>query len=59
MTKLQELKDLSTDELLVRERDLVDEVFRLRLKRASGQLREPHGAAGGAPDAGPCEDAAA
>jgi large subunit ribosomal protein L29 len=39
--KLRELKDLSLDELRVRERELVDEVFHLRLKRATAQLPNP------------------
>ena len=39
--KLSELKDLSVDELKVRERELTDEVFHLRLKRASSQLPNP------------------
>ncbi len=38
---LQELKDLSLDELRARERELVDEVFHLRLKRATAQLPNP------------------
>jgi large subunit ribosomal protein L29 len=39
--KLRELKDLSLDELKTRERELVDEVFHLRLKRATAQLPNP------------------
>jgi large subunit ribosomal protein L29 len=39
--KLRELKDLSLDELRAREHELADEVFRLRLKRASAQLPDP------------------
>ncbi len=39
--KLRELKDLSVDELRTRERELVDEVFHLRLKRATAQLPNP------------------
>jgi large subunit ribosomal protein L29 len=38
MTKLRELRDLSDDELRTRERELVEEAFRLRLRRSSGQL---------------------
>ena len=38
---LRELKDLSLDELKTRERELVDEVFHLRLKRATAQLSNP------------------
>ena len=39
--KLRDLKDLSLDELKHRERELTDEVFHLRLKRASSQLPNP------------------
>jgi len=39
--KLRELKDLSLDELRTRERELIDEVFHLRLKRATAQLPNP------------------
>ena len=39
--KLRELKELSVDELRARERDLVSEVFHLRLKRATAPLPNP------------------
>ncbi len=39
--KLRELKELSVDELRVRERELIDEVFHLRLKRATAPLPNP------------------
>jgi large subunit ribosomal protein L29 len=39
--KLRELKDLRVDELKHREHELTDEVFHLRLKRASSQLPNP------------------
>lgn len=39
--KLRELKESSLDELRARERELADELFRLRLKRASAQLPSP------------------
>jgi large subunit ribosomal protein L29 len=39
--KLRELKDMSVDELKHREGELTDEVFHLRLKRASSQLPNP------------------
>jgi large subunit ribosomal protein L29 len=39
--KLRELKELSVDELRARERELVSEVFHLRLKRATAQLPNP------------------
>jgi large subunit ribosomal protein L29 len=38
MSTLRELRELSDDELHQREHELADEVFRLRLRRASGQL---------------------
>ena len=41
MSMLRELRDLSDDELRSREQELTDEVFRLRLKRAAGQLPNP------------------
>jgi large subunit ribosomal protein L29 len=41
MSTVQELRELSDDELLSRERELGDELFRLRLRRASGQLANP------------------
>ena len=39
--KLRELKELSVDELRNRERELIAEVFHLRLKRATAQLPNP------------------
>jgi large subunit ribosomal protein L29 len=39
--KPSELRDLSVDELKHREHELTDEVFHLRLKRASAQLPNP------------------
>ena len=39
--KLRELKELSVDELRARERELVSEVFHLRLKRATAPLPNP------------------
>jgi len=39
--KLGELRDLSPDELRSRERELIDEVFHLRLRRATAQLPNP------------------
>jgi len=39
--KIAELRDLSDDELAVRERELVDEIFHLRLRRATAQLSNP------------------
>ncbi len=39
--KLREMKDLSVDELRARERELTDEIFHLRLRRATAQLPNP------------------
>ena len=39
--KLREMKDMSVDELRGRERELTDELFHLRLKRATAQLPNP------------------
>jgi len=36
--KIKEIKDLSVDELKQKERDLVDELFRLKVRHATGQL---------------------
>jgi len=38
MSTVRELRDLTDDELHQRERELADEMFRLRLRRAAGQL---------------------
>jgi large subunit ribosomal protein L29 len=38
MSTVRELRDLTDDELHQRERELADELFRLRLRRAAGQL---------------------
>ena len=39
--KIKEIRDLSTAELEQKNRDLVEELFRLRLRHASGQLESP------------------
>ena len=39
--KTHELRNLSSDELRARERDLTDEIFHLRLRRATAQLSSP------------------
>jgi large subunit ribosomal protein L29 len=39
--KASELRNLTVEELRVRERDLVDEIFHLRLRRATAQLTNP------------------
>ena len=39
--KIKEIRDLSVDELQQKNRELVDELFKLRLRHASGQLESP------------------
>ena len=39
--KAEELRGMSVDELRTRESELVEELFRLRLKRATAQLPNP------------------
>jgi len=39
--KAAELRDLGTDELGVKERDLTDLLFRLRIQKSMGQLEAP------------------
>jgi len=39
--KVKEIRDLSIDELQQKNRELVDEFFKLRLRQASGQLESP------------------
>ena len=39
--KVTELRNLSDTELQVRERELTDEIFHLRLRRATAQLTNP------------------
>ena len=39
--KAAELRDLGADELGVRERDLADQLFRLRIQKSMGQLEAP------------------
>jgi large subunit ribosomal protein L29 len=41
MSTLRELRDMNDGELRNRERELTDEIFRLRLRRAAGQLASP------------------
>ena len=36
--KIGEVRDLGTDELRVREKDLDDQLFRLRIQKSMGQL---------------------
>jgi len=39
--KAAELRDLGTDELAAKERELTDQVFRLRIQKSMGQLEAP------------------
>ena len=39
--KAVELRDLGVDELGVRERDLTDQLFRMRIQKSMGQLEAP------------------
>jgi large subunit ribosomal protein L29 len=39
--KAVELRDLGVDELGVKERDLTDQLFRMRIQKSMGQLENP------------------
>ena len=39
--KAAELRDLAVDELGVKERDLADQLFRMRIQKSMGQLEAP------------------
>jgi large subunit ribosomal protein L29 len=39
--KVREVRDLGTEELKQKERDLVEELFKLRIRLSSGQLESP------------------
>jgi large subunit ribosomal protein L29 len=39
--KAAELRDLGADELGARERDLSDQIFRMRIQKSMGQLESP------------------
>jgi large subunit ribosomal protein L29 len=39
--KAAELRDLGSDELSVKERDLTDQLFRMRIQKSMGQLEAP------------------
>ena len=39
--KTKTVRDLSGDELVTKEKELVEEIFHLRLRRATGQLANP------------------
>jgi len=40
-TKIQELRDKTVDELRNRERDLREQLFKLRFQRATGRVENP------------------
>jgi large subunit ribosomal protein L29 len=40
--KAAELRDLPIEELSVRERDLTDQLFRMRIQKSMGQLESPN-----------------
>jgi large subunit ribosomal protein L29 len=40
--KAAELRDLGTDELGAKERDLTDQLFRMRIQKSMGQLEAAH-----------------
>jgi len=39
--KAAELRDLGADELTIKERDLNDQLFRMRIQKSMGQLEAP------------------
>jgi large subunit ribosomal protein L29 len=41
MAKIAELRDLTMDELRTKERDLDDQLFRMRIQKSLGQLDMP------------------
>ena len=47
--KAAELRDLGADELGAKERDLTDQLFRMRIQKSMGQLEAPEQDAHGAP----------
>jgi len=40
--KIQEIQELTPQELILRKRELKDELFNLRIQQQSGQLERPH-----------------
>jgi large subunit ribosomal protein L29 len=40
--KAAELRDLGADELGIKERDLTDQLFRMRIQQSMGQLESPN-----------------
>ena len=41
MAKIAELRDLNVDDLRVKERELDDQLFRMRIQKSMGQLETP------------------
>ena len=39
--KIKEIKDIGNDELVQKNKELVEELFKLRLRHTSGQLESP------------------
>ena len=39
--KIKEIRDLDTDELVRKDKELVEELFKLRLRHTTGQLESP------------------
>ena len=39
--KIKEIRDLSVEELRLKERDLADELFKLKIRHTTGQLDSP------------------
>jgi large subunit ribosomal protein L29 len=39
--RMQELREMSADELKAKETELVDQIFKLRFQKTSGQLENP------------------
>jgi large subunit ribosomal protein L29 len=39
--KIKEIRDIGTDELVQKNKDLVEELFKLRLRHTTGQLDSP------------------
>jgi len=39
--RAKEIRDLTTEEILQKERELAEELFRLRLRKSTGQLDNP------------------
>ncbi|MDD5155613.1 MAG: 50S ribosomal protein L29 [Candidatus Omnitrophica bacterium] len=40
--KIQELRNLSTEELIQKEKELKEELFKLNMQRYSGSVEKPH-----------------